>query len=238
MSPWPPPTPLRRNGHTRRAVSLQRLLPAGAVQRTESRAGNPGVHSFIGYSATAVSSCYAKPVASASPGGMLPRASSNCRMFYQPSQACPHCKAPSAPRYNTIRATRSRTQGEPFGICFLRLARISQSAKPPVNPGQSSRRRCAVRWMLRMWQTPAPYVNLAYGGGSVCLNGFRGWDRWISAADMLRPGMAAAGQSTTRSGFAGQGSSAGPGVVDSEPTAERGAPPRHRHRCTDRSPRT
>jgi len=30
-------------------------------------------------------------------------------------------------------------------------------------------------------------------GGSVCLNRFRGWDKWISASVMLRPGLAAAG---------------------------------------------
>jgi hypothetical protein len=30
-------------------------------------------------------------------------------------------------------------------------------------------------------------------GGSVCLNRFRRWDKWISASVMLRPGLAAAG---------------------------------------------
>ena len=30
-------------------------------------------------------------------------------------------------------------------------------------------------------------------GGSVSLNRFRGWDKWISASVMLRPGLAAAG---------------------------------------------
>lgn len=34
-------------------------------------------------------------------------------------------------------------------------------------------------------------------GGSVCLNRFRGLDKWISASVMLRPGLAAAGPDFT-----------------------------------------
>ena len=77
----------------------------------------------------------------------------------------------------------------------LRLPAWDQAeGNPHVTPGLQL--LAAEDWdgLAAIYRSLAPSDRYHFiRSGSVSLNRFRGWDKWISASVMLRPGLAAAG---------------------------------------------